>query len=282
MGLNGAVSGGRFFRGGVAVVMSVALASACSRGSTEPPVVDPTVPGVGELPGERTLEIDRLVIPESSVPVSAPAVRPADLDLPTIGQEVSGNRLIVIGDSIIASTAPRFGGSLCDVLVGAGWTVEIDAEPGRFLSFADRVLDRRLVTGDGFDWSAAVMFFGSNFDGDLDGFAELLDELIGRLGPRPVLLLTVTEFREDRASVNEVIRARAGDRVRIIDWAKITAAEPGLLASDGLHLSAAGQNRLVTELALALGTTATLSSEGAGTCLPTVFTDDVLPTTVPD
>lgn len=282
MGLNGVVSGKRFSRGVVSVALSMALASACSGGSTEPLVVDPTVPGVGDLPGERTLEIDRLVTHESTVPTQVAAVRPADLDLPAIGQEVSGNRLIVIGDSILASTAPRFGGSLCDVLVEAGWTVEIDAEPGRFLAFADRVLDRRLDTGDGFDWSAAVMFFGSNFDGDLEGFAELLDELLGRLDPRPVLLLTVTEFRDDRAAVNDVIRARAGDRVRIIDWATITAAEPGLLARDGLHLSAAGQNRLVTELALALGTTATLSSEGAGTCLPTMFTDDVLPTTVPD
>jgi hypothetical protein len=264
------------------ITVVVLFVTGCSGTVNEVDVVVDTVPGVGVLPGERTVPIDRLVVDEVAPTVTTPAVRPSDLDLPAIGQEVDGDRLIVIGDSILASTAPRFGGTLCDALTDAGWTVEIDAEPGRFLAFADRVLDQRLNPGDGTDWSAAVMFFGSNFDGSVDGFESLLDELLARLDPRPVLLLTVTEFQENRFDLNEIIRARAGDRVRIIDWARITAAEPGLLANDGLHLSRAGQNRLVTELALALGVAPTLSSVGVGTCLPTLFTDDVMPTTVPD
>lgn len=280
MGLDGRVVLRRGHR--CVITTMVLLATGCSGAVNEVVVVVDTVPGVGVLPGERSVPIDRLVVDEVAPTVTTPAVRPSDLDLPTIGQEVAGDRLIVIGDSILASTAPRFGGTLCDALTEAGWTVEIDAEPGRFLAFADRVLDQRLNPGDGTDWSAAVMFFGSNFDGGFDGFERLLDDLLTRLKPRPVLLLTVTEFQENRSDLNEIIRARAGDGVRIIDWARITAAEPGLLANDGLHLSRAGQNRMVTELALALGVAPTLSSVGVGTCLPTLFTDDVLSTTVPD
>ncbi len=261
---------------------ALVVIAGCSGGAAEPMDVSDTVPGVGVLPGERTVAIDRLVVVDDQMSEPIPAVRPSDLDLPTVGQDVSGDRVIVIGDSILASTSPRFGGSLCSVLTEAGWSVEIDAEPGRFLEFADRVLLQRLEPGDGSTWDAAVMFFGSNFSGDLAGFEELLIDLIDRLDPRPVILLTVTEFQDNRAKVNAVIRSRADDRVRIIDWAVITENEPGLLAGDGLHLSVAGQNRLVTELALALGTSPTLSGGGEGDCLPTLFTNDVIPTTVPD
>lgn len=254
----------------------------CAASDTAPVPVDDTVPGVGSLPGERTVEIDRMIDTSTTLPSVSVAVRPGDLDLPTVGEEVLGNRVIVIGDSILASTAPRFGGTLCEVLVEAGWSVEIDAEPGRFIAFADKVLDQRLAPSSGVDWDTAVLFFGSNFSGDLSSFEAALDELLERLERRPVILLTVTEFQDNRQLVNEVIRSRGDSQVRIIDWALITEAEPGLLAGDGLHLSAAGKNRIVTELALALGTSPTLSTDGEGQCLPTSFTNDVLPTTVPD
>jgi lysophospholipase L1-like esterase len=265
------------------------VAVGCGGASEQSAVPVATVSGVGVLPGPVTAVLER---PNSAAAASdgpdgvaasategdAP-VRPADLDLPTVGDLVDGNRVIVIGDSILASTAPRFGGSMCDRLTSAGWTVEIDAEPGRFLRFADTVLDRRLEPGDGTDWDAAVLFFGSNFDGDRQGFTDLLDDILERLAPRPVVLLTVTEFRSDRSGVNEIIRSASasGAGRLLIDWARITAAEPRLLSGDGLHLSEAGRNRIVTEVALALGAAPTLAVDGDGECLPSDFTDDELP-----
>lgn len=280
------------------VVLGVAVsivAVACGSGASDAPIEDETVAGVGRLPGPVATERER---PNSANTAGSAvdgrieegaisgdgALRPADLDLPTIGELVAGNRTIVIGDSILASTAPRFGGEMCDRLTDAGWTVEIDAEPGRFLRFADRVLDRRLDPGDGTEWDAAVLFFGSNFDGDRGGFAALLDELLDRLAPRPVVLLTVTEFRSDRTAVNEIIRdaVAAGPDRFLIDWARITAAEPRLLAGDGLHLSESGRSRIVTEVALALGVAPTLTVDGTGECLPSQFTDDELPAPITD
>lgn len=235
-----------------------------------------TIAGVGAVPGS----VQRVDIatqsdaaPSSETPA---AVRPADLGLPSIGQLVVGNRAIIIGDSIFASTAPRFSGSMCERLNEAGWDVEIDAEPGRFIAFAVDVLDMRFAPDSGLDWDLAVMFFGSNFNGSLTNFRSTLESLLERLSPRPVLLLTVTEFQQNRLEVNDIIREVAAEEsnVQVLDWARITAAEPGLLNSDGLHLSAAGKNRITTEMALALGTAPTLATDGEGECLPTLFTED--------
>ncbi len=241
---------------------------------SEPAVV--TIAGVGELPGS----VQRVDVVTRSESVAnsdePPAVRPSDLGLPTLGELVAGNRAIIIGDSIFASTAPRFSGSMCERLNEAGWDVEIDAEPGRFIAFAFDVLDARFAPHNGLDWDLAVMFFGSNFNGSPTNFRSSLESLLDRLSPRPVLLLTVTEFQQSRIEVNEIIREVAAEaqNVQILDWARITAAEPGLLNSDGLHLSAAGKNRITTEMALALGTAPTLATNGEGECLPTLFTED--------
>ena len=247
--------------------------------SSDDPISEPasvTIAGVGELPGpvER---VDAVAPSESGANSDEPpAVRPSDLGLPTLGELVVGNRAIMIGDSIFASTAPRFSGSMCERLNEAGWDLEIDAEPGRFIAFAVDVLDARLAPENGLDWDLAVMFFGSNFNGSVNNFRSTLETLLDRLSPRPILLLTVTEFQQSRIEVNEIIREVAAEQpnVQILDWARITAAEPGLLNSDGLHLSTAGKNRITTEMALALGTAPTLATNGEGECLPTLFTED--------
>ncbi len=61
-----------------------------------------------------------------------------------VGDEVIDNRLLVIGDSIMASTATRYSGLMCDELVPLGWAVEVEAEPSRFIDFGNRVLDQTL------------------------------------------------------------------------------------------------------------------------------------------
>lgn len=250
--------------------------SGCGGADTAPETTPVTIAGVGNPPGpvQRVDEVEPLEPGEASETSSA--VRPSDLGLPTLGELVPGNRAIIIGDSILASTAPRFSGSMCDRLNEAGWDVEIDAEPGRFITFAVDVLDARLAPESGLDWDVAVMFFGSNFNGSLTNFRSTLESLVGRLAPRLVLLLTVTEFEQSRVDVNDIIREVAAEssHVQILDWARITSAEPGLLNSDGLHLSAAGKNRITTEISLALGTAPTLATEGEGECLPTLFTED--------
>ncbi|MAG10350.1 MAG: hypothetical protein CL494_08080 [Actinobacteria bacterium] len=250
--------------------------AACGGDDVVTEVTQATVAGVGQLPGP----VERVTADEhqqgSGEQESLSAVRPADLGLPSLGELVTGNRVILVGDSIFASTAPRFGGSMCERLNEGGWDVEINAEPGRFIGFARKVLEVRFAPDHGLDWDVAIMFFGSNYRESPTSFRSTLESLIDDLSPRPVLLLTVTEFRQSRKEVNYIIHdvGAQNTNVHILDWARITAAEPGLLNADGLHLSTAGENRITTEIALALGPANTLVTDGEGDCLPTLFIED--------
>ena len=271
---SGVLNRGRLF---ISLVVVACTALTACGGIEEAIEITPvTIAGVGELPGP-VQRVDTKTQSEPSPVLETPAaVRPADLGLPSLGELVGGNRAIIIGDSIFASTAPRFSGSMCERLNEAGWDVEIDAEPGRFIAFAVEVLDARFAPDSGLDWDLAVIFFGSNFNGSLPNFRSTLESMLERLSPRPVLLLTVSEFQQSRVEVNETIREVAAEssNVQLLDWGRITAAEPGLLNSDRLHLSTAGKNRITTEVALALGTAPTLVTDGKGKCLPTLFTED--------
>jgi hypothetical protein len=117
------------------------------------------------------------------------------------------------------------------------------------------------------------VFLGSNYRGDLDAYRSELFSILDRLAPRPTVLVTVTEFRPDRARVNEVIgdMVQFYPAVRVVEWAEITAADRSLLSGDGLHLSADGRVRLVLEMANIFGEAPT---DSQGACLSTSFTDD--------
>ncbi|MEM9747894.1 MAG: hypothetical protein AAF945_14450, partial [Actinomycetota bacterium] len=173
-----------------------------------------TVSGVGRLPDPLP---PASILPGTSddedeaIEIVVPTTEPGDEPIPLVGEVAMGNRLIVIGDSILASTASRFGGELCNVLEPLGWQVAVEAEPGRFVEFGGRVLDRLLVetleeVPEDDEWHAAVVHLGSNYDGDEERYRDELGDILFRLAPRPTVLLTITEFRDDRAEVNEIIR----------------------------------------------------------------------------
>ena len=185
-----------------------------------------------------------------------------------VGSLISGNRVILIGDSVMASTASRYGNNMCETLVPLGWQVEVDAETSRFIDFGKKVLDERLSAG----WDVGVILLGNNYGGDQETFRRGLERMVQRLSPAPVVLLTVTEFTPSRAQVNDVIFDLAGayDNVLIVDWGVTTDADPTLTGSDGLHLTDQGRASLAEQVSLALGTAATPN----GKCLSTTFRDD--------
>ena len=270
------------FRRAVIALAFVVGACGASDGSSEelqstatPP---PTVPGVGGLPDtvpeSPVADGGADIVPTASVVVT----RPVDEDgvvVEAVAGRVNGNRLLVIGDSILASTATRYGDELCTALTPDGWTVEVDAEPGRFVEFGNEVLEERLPDGDDAggddDWDAAIVHLGSNYAEDQDEYFEELNEILFRLAPRPTLLMTVTQFRPAWVEVNESIveLARLYDNVTVVDWGKIARA-PGVLSRDGLHPGDQGEDILVEQLSLALGAVGTTDGE----CLPSPFTDD--------
>lgn len=185
-----------------------------------------------------------------------------------IGFRSNGNRVIVIGDSVIAATSSRYTDDMCEALVPLGWRVEVDAESGRFVEFGHQVLDQRLEAG----WDASVVLLGNNYRGSQSEYRDELARMVDRLSPNPVVLLTVSEFEESRQKVNEVIRELAAERdnVTIVDWATTTAENDGLTGGDNLHLTNAGRRALAEDVALALGVAPVVPGE----CMESPFIDD--------
>lgn len=230
---------------------------------------DGFVKGVGRLPGG---DFDTLVTLPEGVEISFP-----DLDGDVIGPQVRGPRVLMIGDSILASTSSRYGNEMCDVLVPLGWQVEIDAEASRFAEFGKRVLDQRLEAG----WDTALVFLGTNFDGNIDNYERDMRRIFDLLTPRPFVVVTTSLFRSSQRDVNEVIRNLADeyDHVAIMEWEEI-AKNPGVLGKDNVHLSANGRVVFAAAVARAFG----FAPPATGACLPSVFSDDsagagVMPTT---
>ena len=226
----------------------------------------PTLAGVGALPD--TVPPNRAPLVMVRAPLNEDGTT-AEL----IGVVAEGNRVLLIGDSILASTSSRYGGQMCDTLVPLGWQVAVEAEPSRFVDFGNRVLDKVLVDDaePADDWNAAVVFLGSNYGGDEVRYEAELRRILDRLAPRPTLLLTVTEYRSSYVEVNEVVRRLGAeyDNVTVVDW-KTLAETPGVLSSDRLHPTESGREVLADAIAAALGPIGI----GEGECLRSVFRDD--------
>lgn len=183
---------------------------------------------------------------------------------------VGGNRVLMIGDSVMASTSARYGGEMCDSVITGGWDVEVDAETGRFIDFGDKVLDQRLDA----DFDVVVILLGNNYGANPDVYEEYLRDLVERIDDRPVILSTVTVFQPNRMEVNDIIYDIAQDfhNIRVLDWAGETETNAALTGGDGLHLTDAGRARFADMVAAELGDAP--SGAGEGDCLGSSFTDD--------
>jgi hypothetical protein len=254
-----------------ALVVASVLITGCGSGESEsddtiPPVTPvPTVAGVGAVPAAPT------AVREPVVVVRAP-VQEDGTEAQLIGEVVDGNRVLLIGDSILASTSSRYGNQMCEALVPLGWQVDVEAEASRFVDFGNRVLDRLLPddVAPEDDWDAAVVFLGSNYRSNPLSYEAELVEILDRLAPRPVVLLTVTEYRPDYVEVNEVVKRLGSERenVTVLDWETISET-PGILSGDRLHPTDSGRRVLAESVAAALG-----SVDGVGECLRSTFRDD--------
>ena len=123
----------------------------------------------------------------------------------TLGSRAPGNRVLVIGDSILAGTASRYGGAMCAALVPMGWQVAVEAEAGQMVGFGRTVVRDRIYEG----WDAAVVFLGTNYGGSKENYERDLTRIVESLAPRPTLLITATLFRDTMQQVNDVIRVVA-------------------------------------------------------------------------
>jgi hypothetical protein len=242
----------------VAVVMALTV-TACSAdsGSQSSSLLD----GIGVIPGNDF--VGQVTLP----PTLASSIKFPPIQGPLVGSVAKGNRLLIIGDSIIASTANRYGGEMCRALLPLGWQVAVEAEPSRFVQFGREVLRERLSDG----WDAAVVFLGTNYTGQIDKYTSDLTAIVTSLNPRPVLLLTTSLFRDRQKEVNGAIAsvALANKNVSVLDWASLSS-QSGVLNRDKIHPSPDGRAVLVTAIGKGLGPAPTQQ----GKCLSSKFTDD--------
>lgn len=262
------------------IVLTAALASAaagCSAADSEVAttvVATPagTVP-IGDLPERPSgdvvptipvITLDTVAVPDSTTGPDAPL-----LVVEPLVDDVDGNRVLLIGDTALAATTTRATDSMCQVVNGFGWDVEVEAEPGRTIAFADEVISR---VAD--DWDVVGLMFGHYVETTVDDFGVALDALLERLAARPVILYTVAEIGEDQVAVNEVLRDRDAvwPNVVLIDWAEKVGIEPEVLVEDGGPTPTdEGAGRLGLFTAALLGR---VDTDVPGACVESVFVDD--------
>ncbi|MFM7409848.1 MAG: hypothetical protein ACKO3L_03505, partial [Actinomycetota bacterium] len=124
---------------GVSVLAAVALlVPSCGGGNGD---TSGTLDGVGRIPGNDFVGVATLP-PDIAAEVSIP-----EIDGALLGAVAKGNRLLMIGDSILSSIAKRYGNEACGLLVPQGWNVALEAEAGQFVDFGLDVLDKRWNEG---------------------------------------------------------------------------------------------------------------------------------------
>ena len=226
------------------------------------------VDGVGRIPGG---DFSSLVTLPEGVSIDFP-----ELLGPMIGPQVGGPRVLMIGDSIMASTSSNYGNEMCDTLVQLGWQLEVAAQSGSFVDFGLKVLDQRLEAG----WDTAVVFLGTNFDGNQANYENKMRKIFERLSPMPFVVLTTAMYDPRQQKVNDAIMKLASDfsNVTVLDWATI-AENDGIIGTDRIHLSADGRSVFAAAIARALEFAPTRE----GKCLPMFFrSEPPVPEVVPE
>ncbi|MFN8020540.1 MAG: hypothetical protein U0Q03_03330 [Acidimicrobiales bacterium] len=247
--------------GALGALLLGACAATAEGGDTTavPPAL--TVADVGVLPA--ALPGATTTVVETTVPETTVAESTTTTEFPA-----TGNRILMLGDSILASTSKRYSNTMCQALVPLGWQVEIEAEVSRPIDFGVDVMAAR---GDD-DWDAGLVFLGTNYGKDENHYLKQLNKIILAFGDVPIVLVTVTEFRDEMREVNHVIDAisEVYPNISIVDWRQVTADRPDLLNVDGIHPTPEGREVLAGVVAMHLGEAPTTP----GKCLDSVFTDD--------
>jgi hypothetical protein len=216
--------------------------------------------GVGRIPGG---DFNTLISLPDGVDLTFP-----ELIGKMIGPQIKGNRVLMIGDSILASTSSRYGNEMCNTLTKLGWQVAVEAQAGEFIGFGSRVLGRRWEEG----WDTAVVFLGTNNDNNMTEYEEKLREMFDVLSQNPFVVLTTAEFRPKQLQINEIIKRVADEygNITVLDWAAV-ARNNGLIGADGVHLTADGRAVFTTAIARSLEFA---DDRNSGQCLRSVFDDD--------
>lgn len=267
----------------VAAAVTVVGCSSDPTPTASAPDVPATV-ALGELPQPLSPIGEAALAPSTTAaPATTPSTSEPDDAIPeiigTVGAVAEGNRVLLIGDTALATLTTRQDGIGCETLSDFGWQTQIEAERGRFLAFADEVLDEVAVDA-GERWDVVGLMFGHHVDVGPDEFRASLEAVVDRISPRLVVLYTVApvtidgDLSAEAVALNDEIRAVADARpnVVLVDWSQAIQDEQDVDLVDGFVPTTAGMERLVVMTAGALGDAP--ATPGGGACLESVFVDD--------
>jgi hypothetical protein len=178
-------------------------------------------------------------------------------------------RISVYGDSVLLGAVEEISAALADN------DVSVDARQDMSLLGALGTLTAaRPGIGD-----VVVLDYGYNDGTDLGAWRDRIDDAMAILDGVPrVIWLDQREFAAGRAGMNAELRAAAArhPNLDVVDWNAAVAAHPGYVYSDGIHLTAAGQQGMAD---LVRGRVDAFVAQRIAALAPSTTTTTTLPTT---
>ncbi len=156
-----------------------------------------------------------------------------------------GNQVLMVGDSVTVGAGP----AVQSALDAEGWSTTVDARVGRPTDEALAVVRARRGANSRF-----IIESGYNDAGDPATYRARLAAILDELADADaVVVVTLNESRWYYATANQTIwqLAATHPNVYVADWAAVTRSTPGLVGSDGIHLTTAGSaamSRLLADL----------------------------------
>jgi lysophospholipase L1-like esterase len=178
-------------------------------------------------------------LPATTVPptTAAPTTAAPTTAAPTTVARAAPGRVILVGDSVMAALEPDYTDAAREVLVPAGWDVDIDAEVNRSTLQGGRVVSSFGPRPQ----DTVVIMLGHNDAGSAKVFAPRVEQVLEDLASiQRVFWLTMREPRYATANAVLADAAAHHPNLHIIPWAASIA--PGWTARDGLHLNVSGAN----------------------------------------
>jgi GDSL-like Lipase/Acylhydrolase family len=143
--------------------------------------------------------------------------------------------LLVVGDSLAVGASPHLAGAL------PGWRIEEVTRTGMPTAEGVAALTQRSGGQD-----VIAVSLGTNDDPSaVDTFQGQVETVLDAAGPRCVVWANIVRPPYNGVSYsgyNRVLSRLAAARpnLQVVDWAGIVAADPSLLADDGVHANTAG------------------------------------------
>ncbi len=219
------------------LVAGASTVAAAPRADEEAGRQRPTEITVGPAP--TTTAIPSTTAAPTTVPATAPAPTTTAAPATTAPRPVPD--VTIVGESVTLGGAGR----LQELY---GQRVQIDAAEGR--SFDDGVARIEALSAEGRLTPYVVVHMGNN--GVVPGGA--LERIVAAVGPdRRLVFVNVRVPRRWEQQVNGELARIVGQtpNAQLVDWNAVANNEPGLLTSDGVHLTKAGEERyaaLLTEM----------------------------------